>query len=94
MRLSEEKIEKIAENLVEMLEERQDLVAFSGVWTRLESKLTQFIIADLKIEDEIHVEAMAKMETYSRKMPHGTTEWMLLLSKHKHEIAARRGYVI
>ena len=94
MRLSEEKVEKIAENLVEMLEEHPDLLEFKGSWTRLDREIGRFIIPDLRIEDEIHVEAMAKMETYSRKTPHGTTEWTLLLSRHKDEIAARRGYVI
>ena len=93
MRLSEERIEKIAGDLADMLEDREDLVRFRGN-PRLDSDIGRFIIADLRIEDEINQEAMARMETYSRKMAHGTTEWMILLDKHKKEIAARRGYVI
>lgn len=94
MRLSEEKIQRIAENLAEMLDSREDLVRLDVDARLLERELFRFIAADLKIEDEIQHEALAKMETYSRKVAHGTTEWSLLLDKHKKEIAVRRGYVI
>jgi hypothetical protein len=93
MRLSEEKIEKIAGELADMLEDRGDLVRLKGN-PRLDRDIARFIVADLRIEDEINQEAMARMETYSREMDHGTTEWAILLDKHKKEIAARRGYVI
>jgi hypothetical protein len=93
MRLSEEKIEKIAGDLADMLEDRGDLIRFQGN-PRLDREIARFIVADLRIEDEINQEAMARMETYSREMAHGTTEWTILLEKHKNEIAARRGYVI
>ena len=94
MRLSEEKIQRIAENLVEMLESREELVRVGLDSPLLERELFRFIVTDLKIEDEINQEALAKMETYSRKVAHGTTEWMVLLAKHKEEIAVRRGYVV
>lgn len=93
MRLSEERIEKIAGDLADMLEDRGDLVRFRGN-PRLDSDIGRFIMADLRIEDEINREAMARMEIYSRKIAHGTTEWMILLDKLKKEIAVRRGYVI
>jgi hypothetical protein len=94
MRLSEEKIERIAENLADMLESREDLIEIGGDRRQLERDLVRFIVADLKIEDEITQEALARMETYSREVPPGTTEWTVLLAKHKEEIAARRGYVL
>ena len=94
MRLSEEKIEKIAEDLADLLTEREDLVRVSVGAARLETDLTRFLVADLRIEDEIQQEALARMETYSRKMTPGSTEWTILLEKHRDEIAARRGYVL
>jgi hypothetical protein len=94
LRLSEEKIQRIAENLVEMLESREELVRVRMDSRLLERELFRFIVADLKIEDEINQEALAKMETYSRKVAQGTTEWTVLLAKHKEEIAIRRGYVV
>ena len=94
MRLSEEKVERLAELLVERLEERSDLVEILGNPGGLEREIGRLIVQDLKIEDEINQEALEKMKTYSRMVEEGTTEWTLLLAKHKDEIAARRGYVV
>lgn len=94
MRLSEEKIERLAELLAERVEERTDLVEFGGNPATLEREIGRLIVQDLKIEDEINQEALEKMKTYTRKVVEGTTEWTLLLDKHKSEIAARRGYVV
>jgi hypothetical protein len=94
MRLSDEKVEKIAEELAELLESRPDLVRIKEDVTTLERGITRFLLADLRIEDEITQEALAQMERYSRNIPPGTTEWELLLAKHKEEIAARKGYVL
>lgn len=93
MRLSEERIERLAELLVERLEEG-DLVEIQGNPAGLERDIGRLLVQDLKIEDEINQEALEKMKTYSRKVAEGTTEWALLLAKHKNEIAARRGYVV
>ena len=94
MRLSEEKIERIAQELADRLDSREDLVRILGDPGRLERDLARFLVADLRIEDEITQEALAQMETYSRDIVQGSTEWELLLAKHKDEIAARRGYTL
>lgn len=94
MRLSEEKVARIAQELADRLDSDPDLVRIQGDLRRLERDMVRFLIADLRIEDEITQEAMARMQKYSRDIPHGTIEWELLLAKHKEEIAARRGYVL
>jgi hypothetical protein len=93
MRLSEEKISKIALDLARLVGEGR-LAAFRGEPARLERDLARFLAAELRIEDEITQEAMERLRTYSRSVPPGSTEWELLLAKHKEEIAARRGYVL
>lgn len=94
MRLSDEKIETLAGEIVEYLEDHPELARLTVPASRLEREVSRFIRADLRIEDEISQEALARMETYSRKVPQGSTEWTILLERHKEEIAARRGYVL
>lgn len=94
MRLSEQRIEHLAGEIVEALASRADLVRFTGDRSRTARELARFLAALLRIEDEITQEAMAKVGTYSRHVAQGTTEWELLVAKHKEEIAARRGYVL
>jgi hypothetical protein len=94
VRLSEEKVERISELLIRMLRSRPDRVRLEAEPEALRREIFRFIVADLKVEDAITQEAVDKMKTYSRQVVEGTTEWMVLLAKHKDEIAARRGYVI
>jgi len=94
MRVSEEKIQRIAERLAGILQSRPDLVRFEGGGRGLDRAIARFLTADLRIEDEITHEALDRLGTYSRNLTPGGTEWTLLLEKHKEEIAARRGYVI
>ncbi len=93
MRLNEKRIEKLADVLIDELLEA-DLIDFKPTTKQMVAEVARFIAADLAIEDEITNEAMEKLQTYSRKIPEGTTEWMLLLAKHKDEIATRRGYTL
>jgi hypothetical protein len=94
MRLSEEKIEKLAEEIGELVTDGVGVVRFTGDPRALERDIARFFAADLRIEDEITQEALAKMATYRRNVAEGSTEWTVLLARHKEEIAARRGYVL
>ena len=38
--------------------------------------------------------AVARLESYSRKIEHGSDEWETLLEKAKEDLARARGYVI
>jgi hypothetical protein len=60
---------------------------------QLELLIDEIIIRDLKIEDEIDEEAIAIIESYSRKILPGSEEWDLKFRKHKEEVANRKGYV-
>lgn len=93
MRLNEKRIDRLSQAILDLLLE-EDLVDFRPTTRQMARDLARFITADLIVEDEITAEAMEKINTYSRKIPEGSTEWMLLLAKHKDEIAAKRGYVL
>ena len=93
MRLNEKRIDRLSQTILDQLLE-EDLVDFRPTTRQMVRELAGFITADLMVEDEITAEAMDKVNTYSRKILEGSTEWMLLLAKHKDEIAAKRGYVL
>jgi hypothetical protein len=94
VKLSEEKVAKIAADVADAIQDRPDLLVHRGDPRKLPREIARFLESDLKIEDEITQEALARLATYSRTVAPGTTEWEILLAKHKEEIAARRGYIL
>jgi hypothetical protein len=95
MRLSPEKIGRIAERIVDALLEKEAIsLAHPGRAGRaaLVAAIRDLIIADLRIEEEIDAEVERILASYSR--PIVGTERDVLFRKTKEEIAARRGYVL
>ncbi len=99
MRLSEDKIRRIAERLHDELEQR-GLLAYrdprgtnpgAGRAARVKA-IYDFIVTDLKIEEEIDAEVERILSTYSREIK--GTERDVLFRKHKEEVARKRGYTL
>jgi hypothetical protein len=99
MRLNEDKIRRIAERLHDELEQRgllaykeqRGLKAGEGRAGRVKA-IYDFIIADLKLEEEIDAEVERILGTYSREFK--GTERDVMFRKHKEEVARKRGYVL
>lgn len=99
MRLSEDKVRRIAERLHDelaqkgLLEYREPVGARAGAGraTRVKA-IYDVIIADLQREDEIDAEVEKILATYSREIK--GTERDILFRKHKEEIARKRGYIL
>ena len=93
MRLSEDKVRRIAERVVDELEER-GLVAYvrndSAARSARVKAVYDVIIADLQAENEIDQEVERVLATYSRTLK--ATERDILYRKHKEEIARRRNF--
>lgn len=92
MRLSERRIHQIAGRIVDHLVDK-DLVDTDLSEERLCEAVEVIIATDLKVEDEIDAEAIERIRTYSRHIPEGSSEWMILMDKFRDEIARRRRYV-
>ena len=99
MRLTEDKVRRIAENLHDGLE-RQGLLEYrdprgakpgSGRAARVKA-IYEFIIDDLRREEEIDAEVERILSTYSREIK--GTERDILFRKHKEEVARKRGYIL
>lgn len=93
MRLSEERIEVIAGRLADRLLD-EELVDITITERAFLDQLEIWITQDLEIEEEINEAAVKRLESYSRKIEHGSDEWEALLDKAKDELARARGYVI
>lgn len=94
MRLTEERVQVLGTQIMSALRRRSDLMSFRGDPARLSREVTRWILEDLRIEDEITQEAVNRVAGYGRGIPPGTSEWQVLVDKHKDEIVARRGYVL
>lgn len=99
MRLSEDKVRRIAERLHDELAQQglieyQELAgAKAGVGRAARVKaIYDFIIADLRLEEEIDAEVERVLATYSRDLK--GTERDILFRKHKEDIARKRGYIL
>lgn len=99
MRLSEDKIRRIAERLHDELGQR-NLLAYKdprgsrpgeGRAARVKA-IYDFIVADLQQEEEIDAEVNRILDTYSRELK--GTERDVLFRKHKEEVARKRGYIL
>ena len=99
MRLTEDKIRRIAERLHDELAQ-QGLLAYKevprarpgeGRAARVKA-IYEFIVADLRQEEEIDAEVERILATYSRELK--AAERDVLYRKHKEEVARKRGYVL
>lgn len=99
MRLSEDKVRRIAERLHDELDQRGLLAykeapgnkAGAGRAGRVK-EIYDFIVADLRKEEEIDAEVERILSTYSRELR--GTERDVLFRKHKEEVARKRGYIL
>lgn len=99
MRLSEDKVRRIAERLHDELEQRE-LLGYkerpgarpgTGRAARVK-QIYDFIMADLMLEEEIDAEVEKILATYSREIK--GTERDILFRKHKEDIARKKGYIL
>jgi len=93
VRLSEERIDIIAARIADRLLD-EELVDITMSERAFQDTLETWITRDLEIEDQINEEAAARVESYQRKIVHGSSEWEILVEKAKEELARSRGYVI
>jgi hypothetical protein len=99
MRLTEDKVRRIAERLHDELEQRGLLTykeparAKPGTGRAARVKaIYDFIISDLEREAEIDAEVERILASYSREIR--GTERDVLFRKHKEEVARKKGYIL
>lgn len=93
MRLSEDRIHFIAQQIARDLVDKQ-LIAYGGSRVVLEAEIAKVILEDLKIEDEIDREVVEMIGNMKRNIPQGSAEWQAIYWQKKEEVARRRNYVV
>jgi hypothetical protein len=99
MRLSEDKVRRIAERLHDELDQRGMLGYKDAAGTKPGTgraarvkAIYEFIVADLEREAEVDAEVERILSTYSRELK--GTERDVLFRKHKEEVARKMGYIL
>ena len=93
MRLSQHKIDYLAEKLLRLMREHEG-VAFNIEPAELERIIAWEITEELRIEDEIDDEVSTLLDQYERQIAHQDLDQMLLRRKLKQELARKRGYTL
>ncbi len=95
MRLSEDKVRRIAEQIVDGLAS-DELVTYTDTSPNARSRrvkaIYDVIVADLQAEEEIDAEVERILATYSRNLK--PVEADILRRKHKEDVARKRGFVL
>lgn len=99
MRLSEDKVRRIAERLHDELasrgllsyKEARGIKVAEGRAARVKA-IYDFILEDLALEAEIDAEVDRILATYKRDFK--GTERDVMFRKHKEEVARKRGYIL
>jgi hypothetical protein len=95
MRLSEDKVRRIAEQIVDRLAE-QGLVKYTDLSVAARAARVKavynIIVADLQAEEEIDAEVERILATYSRTLR--PVEQDVLRRKHKEEVARKRNFIL
>lgn len=95
MRLSEDKVRRIAERIVDTLS-TEGFAGYTdtspgGRASRVKT-VYDIVVADLRLEEEIDAEVDRILATYSRTLK--PVEQDVLRRKHKDEVARKRGFVL
>ncbi len=93
MRLSEERISRLAEEIANALLD-DELIDLEIDEKKFVFFVQGLILQDLKIEDEIDEQATAWLLQHKPQLEEGTTEWEIQLDRVKEDLAVSRGYVI
>ena len=93
MRMSEDRLEKIAQDIVNRLAE-DELIDITIDEEMLAERIGVVLIKDLLIEDMIQNEAVAWLRQNKSYIEPGTSEWSIALERKREDIAISKGYVL
>ena len=91
MRLSEDRIEAIAQKIIEHLR-AEKIIRLKGLPSRAVMEIQRVVIEDLKVEDEINEEVEARIDAMKRDIPYGSAEWNAVYTQIKDELCQKRNY--
>ncbi len=92
MKLSDEKISHLTHVLLKRLLERKVITPLADDVT-IRREIKRIIVDELKIAEEIDTIVRKKLESYSKKIYEGSTEWEVLYHKFFTEESTKKGLI-
>jgi len=92
MRLSESRVEFIAQQIARALVEKK-MVGYYNRKRKFHSVIARVIIQDLAFEDKIDKEVVKIIRSIKRDIPEGSAEWSSIYQQKKEELAKRYNYI-
>jgi len=93
MRLSEERIEFINQQVIDRLF-GDELLEIDGREKAILVEMNRVVIQDLAFEDQLDNEVHEMIMGMRRNIPMGSPEYQAIFLQKKEELAARKNYVI
>lgn len=90
--LSEDKISHLSHVLLKGLMER-NLVSAAGEEGKIRAEIKRTIVSELKIGEEMDSAVRKKIQSFSKKVVEGSSEWDILYRKFFREEEVKRGRV-
>lgn len=91
MRLSRERINQLSKIIIEDFDSLDELDYLQEP-NDVRLHIVKVITDELKVDDEIDVRIRKTLESYSRNIREGSSEWDVLYEKHYREEMARKGF--
>lgn len=93
MLLSREKINHLSKLIINGLEEEEDTVRLLAEQNEVRLQIVKIITDELKIDDVVDEEVRKMLNSYSKKLKEGSSEWEVLYRKHyEEEMKKRRAF--
>lgn len=91
MQLSREKINHLSKLIMEDFDERDELDYLQEP-NDVRLQIVKVITEKLKVDDEIEASVRKTLESYSRNIREGSSEWDILYEKHYKAEMGKRGF--
>ena len=93
MRLSEERINVLAQQISDVLFKKQ-LIRYRRLSKFLPTLIEKVLLEDLRFEDELDEQVRQILQRMDKPVPENSPEWNALFREKKEEMAVRRNYVL
>jgi hypothetical protein len=93
MKLSEAKVDSLAEQIAEMLQDRVDLELHVNP-SRLRVLIRQALLEELLVEDRLEEEVRKILQQYDQEIRRGRLSYNTLFSRIKSQLVRERGLVL
>ncbi|MBI5097838.1 MAG: DUF507 family protein [Nitrospirae bacterium] len=90
MRLSDDKISHLTHVVLKGLIEKKALT-FLAEDSAIRREIKRILVKELKLAESIDESIRKKLQSYSKKIPEGTSEWEVLYHKFFQEESAKKG---